>query len=652
MFIKAISTLLSILLITFATNAASSTENLFLDLELESCVREAIKKPSGELTIEDVSSLTHLECQDRSIWNIDGIENLKALTKLSLWENHITNLAPLSELVNLTWLQLGNNEIVDLDPLTNLINLTRLGLAINYIEDIGVIEELTDLEWLNLDNNRLVNDDLNSLCCLDSLKWLTLEHNRLTSISELRCLARKGCDIYWEPKVTSASGASTPNIRVVHKDIVPDLSAKSDSPAIRPVIDGDLVVHTDHQSEVSFRYIADNLDLPVIKEYAGTIILEGSTFVYHTEGGTFDIGEMTDSGFVICSENYADICSLTTGRKGPGHETHDHDDAGESMPVITMALNINHALRTGPDNYATSSFVSGADTFMDAHNLSPHVLASPNQFDAGTCLFMATTGAMEMLMNQHYPLDQIAYKGNTDLSERYLMNVSSDVLPEDITPYYLTDMIYAYNFLQGSMLDLDYPFILDLDSEGNLSAATNWENDLPVNWPDMLVTTPTAERTVIFVDPLKDEHSRWRVAIADHDIIDIIKHELVSKNAPVVIVYNHFNYWHSDIIVGYDDNQASGGCPMVVESLKYYLKRGKINNVVKILLHMLKLGGCLDKGVFYVRDSIYDGGPDEPDYVYNEEIPFVGKYSKPIIERTYNWVLYLANHGYAIHRKK
>lgn len=652
MFIKTMSTLLSILLITFATNAASSTENLFLDLELESCVREVINKPSGELTLEDVSSITHLECQDRSILNIDGIENLKALTKLSLWENHITNLAPLRELANLTWLQLGNNEITDLDPLTNLINLTRLGLAINNIEDIGVIEELTALEWLNLDNNRLANDDLRSLCYLDSLTWLTLEHNRLTSISELCCLARNGCDIYWELQDTSASGASTPDIRDVHKNIVPALSAKSGSPAFRPVIDGDLVVHTDRQSEVSFRYIADNLDLPVIKEYAGTIILEGSTFVYHTEGGTFDIGEMTDDGFVICSENYADICSLTTGRKGPGHETHDHDDAGESMPVITMALNINPALRTGPDNHATSSFVSEADTFTDAHDISTYTLASPNQFDAGTCLFMATTGAMEMLMNQRFPLDQIAYKGNTDLSERYLMNVATDVLSEDITPYALTDMIYAYNFLQGSVLDLDYPFILDFDSEGNLSAATNWENDLPVNWPDMLATTPTAERTVIFVDPLRDENSRWRVAIADHDIIAIIKHELVSKNAPVVIVYNHFNYWHSDIIVGYDDNLTSGGCPMVVESLRYYLKKGKINNVVKILLHMLKLGGCSDKGVFYVRDSIYDGGPDEPDYVYNEEIPFVGKYSKRIIERTYNWVLYLANHGYTIHRKK
>jgi hypothetical protein len=289
---------------------------------------------------------------------------------------------------------------------------------------------------------------------------------------------------------------------------------------------------------------------------------------------------------------------------------------------------------------------------MDAHDLSPYALAAPNQFDAGNCLFMATTGAMEMLMNQRLPLDQIAYKGKTDLSERYLMN-AVDVLPEDINPYYfLTDTIYAYNYFQGSMLDLDYPFIVDFNSEENLSAAANWENDLPSNWQDMLVTTPAAERTVIFVDPLRNERSKWRVGIADHDIIAIIKHELVSKNAPVVIVYNHFNYWHSDIIVGYDDNQASGGCPMVLESLKYFLKNGNIGYAVKILLHMLKLGGCLDKGVFYVRDSIYDGGPDEPDYVYNEEIPFVDKYSKRIIKRSYNWVLYLANHGYAIHRKK
>ena len=90
---------------------------------------------------------------------------------------------------------------------------------------------------------------------------------------------------------------------------------------------------------------------------------------------------------------------------------------------------------------------------------------------------------------------------------------------------------------------------------------------------------------------------------------------------------------------------------MVLESLEYFFSNGNPKGALKILLHMLELGGCLDKGIFYVRDSIYDGEDDEPYYVY-DGIPIQIKYSKRIIERTYNWVLYLANHGYAMHRAK
>ena len=396
---------------------------------------------------------------------------------------------------------------------------------------------------------------------------------------------------------------------------------------------------------MSFRFKADKKDFPVIKDYAGTITLEGTTFVYHAKGDTIDIGEMTDDGFEICSGNYADVCSFTIGKKHPGHGAHDHGDAGESMPVITMALTTNPALRADFNDIPTSFFIDSADTVMGTHDLSPYALASPNQFDAGSCLFMATTGAMEMLMNQHIPLEEIAYKGETDLSERFLMNVVTYFEPpQDNALYLLTDTIYAYNLLTGSMLDSDYPFLYD--DYG--SAQINWDYGLPDNWQYLLVPTPAAARTQIFTPPMKNNNSKWQVAVADHDILDIIKHELVSKNAPVVIVYNHFGYWHSDIIVGYDDSQESGGCPMVLESLVFFFSDGNINQALKILVHMQELGGCIDKGVFYVRDSIYDGGPDEP--TYNEDVPI--KYSKRIIERTYNWVLYLANHGYAIHRTK
>ena len=68
----------------------------------------------------------------------------------------------------------------------------------------------------------------------------------------------------------------------------------------------------------------------------------------------------------------------------------------------------------------------------------------------------------------------------------------------------------------------------------------------------------------------------------------------------------------------------------------------------KIENHMANIGDCTSEGVFYVRDSIYEGGSDAVSYDYGR---FSEKYSERIVERTYNWVKFLGNHAYAIHRK-
>ena len=137
----------------------------------------------------------------------------------------------------------------------------------------------------------------------------------------------------------------------------------------------------------------------------------------------------------------------------------------------------------------------------------------------------------------------------------------------------------------------------------------------------------------------------------DETTVEQIKYELRTKNAPVIIVYNHYLYWHADIIVGYDDTVETNGCPMVNDMLTVFAGEGAHSYVTKIEDHMDEIGGCTDMGIFYVRDSIYPGGGEELIYNYGGPYPYSKKYSKRIIERTYNWVKFLSNHAYAIYRK-
>ena len=179
----------------------------------------------------------------------------------------------------------------------------------------------------------------------------------------------------------------------------------------------------------------------------------------------------------------------------------------------------------------------------------------------------------------------------------------------------------------------------------------NWINELPNDWQSSVAATPPAERTVIFVDPLRNDNSKWNVGLMNDDIVERIKRSLREKNAPVIVIYNHYLYWHADIVVGYDDAVDIGGCPMVESTLSYFEEKDATAYISKIENHMAQEGGCGERGVFYVRDSIYDGGRGEPMYNYSDQYNFEEKYSKRIIARSYDWVKYLANHAYSYHRK-
>lgn len=293
--------------------------------------------------------------------------------------------------------------------------------------------------------------------------------------------------------------------------------------------------------------------------------------------------------------------------------------------------------------------------------LDPYALASPNQQDAGSCLFMAITGAMEILLNQHADLADVDYLGDTDLSERYLMDAYG-YAPREARPYFPTDVLFAYNELGGSLLSREYPFTLGYikdgpggdpvaadssDPDAQFSAKYNWIDELPSGWQQNLTPTPLATRTLISIDPAQDEYSVWRVGLMNDDVVARVKWELRTKNAPVVIIFNYYGWWHTVLIIGYDDSLASRGCPLVTDSIAHFRDNDAAETADKLEARMAEQGGCSDHGVFYVRDSIYPGN-DEPIFDYGGA--YSDRYSDRVITYSYNWVKYLANHVYTVNR--
>ncbi|WP_053104177.1 leucine-rich repeat domain-containing protein [Bacillus sp. FJAT-27231] len=178
------------------------------DPNLERVIREALRKPTGTITKEDMSkliwldgsdeeitdltglefatSLTDLELVRNQISNINALKNLKNLSELDLAVNNITDISALEGLTNLTELDLLNNQISDIRALKNLTNLTTLDLSVNQISDISALGNMIDLTNLDITNNEISN--INVLGRLPNLDILYLSANQISDITELRNL--------------------------------------------------------------------------------------------------------------------------------------------------------------------------------------------------------------------------------------------------------------------------------------------------------------------------------------------------------------------------------------------------------------------------------------------------------------------------------
>jgi hypothetical protein len=600
-----------------------------MDPDLQACAAAHLGlAPEDTISAEDAATLKHLDCIDEGLSSIAGIEVFSSLETLSLWENAIEDVSPLAGLTALKWLELGNNEITDISALSALTGLERFGVSSNAITDISVVANFEQLEWLNLDDNTIT--DAEPIASLSGLTWLTLDHNQIANTAPLDGIDTDGTDVYHDHQASnSASGPPAPGI-----------SGSLDASI------GTLSPRTDGSGTVAFDLLIGGTSYPVHSEFSGSLTEDRGQLVLDRAGRRVVVGHTDGATASLCEAG--EPCAISIGVKvGPASAY----DGLAPEPVISLALGLHAKPGTDQENYGESD-----------ESLVDYAIASPNQFDAGSCLFMTNTGAMELLLNQHTALDEVSYNGDTDLSERFLMAAYQDVSSDTIR-YWLTDTIYTYNHHGGSLLNRDYPFTAGYvretstglrpcesnDSGAYFSCSYNWFDQRPDDWRDLLIETPKVERTVAFVDPDRSDSSQWNVGLMDGDDVEKIKYMLRTRRAPVIVIYNHYLYWHADMVVGYDDTVTTDGCPMVESSMDYFDDEGAGGYTQKIERHMEDIGDCTSQGIFYVRDSIYEGGSDEETYEYVSG--FSEKYSKRIIERSYNWVKYLGNHAYSIHRK-
>lgn len=196
--------------------------------------------------------------------------------------------------------------------------------------------------------------------------------------------------------------------------------------------------------------------------------------------------------------------------------------------------------------------------------LLDYVQEAPDQAEVNTCLFMASTGAVELLANKFHGIKNPKPMGKFDLAESFTMFANG---PEDKTFFENPSLRYSNGV---AVHHKDWPF----EAWDNNSI----NNDVWSKHPNFAklprIKVPGVETVKLFM-----YGNKWSTYVLDESHIEMIKEALVKYRSPILVNYNDQGFWHVILIVGYDDN-LTGQC--------YDTEPSECN---------------ADIGSFYIRDS-------------------------------------------------
>jgi C1A family cysteine protease len=202
-------------------------------------------------------------------------------------------------------------------------------------------------------------------------------------------------------------------------------------------------------------------------------------------------------------------------------------------------------------------------------DLLRYVQPAPDQGETNTCWFVASTGAMELLMNKKDKIKNPKFNGKNDLSESFTIYADDYVDPDSRGQSWIESIVQRFN--NGvAVQNKVWPFVA-YNSDGTDSQEAWWKR------PDF-DTLPRVKVPKVKTELLFSKGNRWATDVLEAADVELVKETLFKRKSPVIINYNDDGYWHVVLIVGYDDRKK-GDC------------------------YELEKEDCNKRGSFYVRDS-------------------------------------------------
>lgn len=143
----------------------------------------------------------------------------------------------------------------------------------------------------------------------------------------------------------------------------------------------DLVLLTNGDTPSPARFSSASDGIQTASVLAGELRIENEQVLWHLDDVTTPVGIIDEEEIRLCQDAQIFDCEVMISVK-PG-------DTSRDKPLVSL-----HMRKTSNELHDEDTSFPGESTLIR------HTLPSPNQDEAGTCLFMATTGAAEIILNQ------------------------------------------------------------------------------------------------------------------------------------------------------------------------------------------------------------------------------------------------------------
>jgi hypothetical protein len=171
--------------------------------------------------------------------------------------------------------------------------------------------------------------------------------------------------------------------------------------------------------------------------------------------------------------------------------------------------------------------------------LLDYVQEAPDQGDTNTCLFVASTGAMELIANKENGIKNPKPYGKYDLSESFVIWGKNTVDKS----FFETPVLRFNNGFGVNIKDWDYE-----------AWKNNSVNQTVWNKHPQFSTLPKVSLPQIETIKLFQYGNKWSTFVLNDSHVEQVKEALWKYKSPVLINYNDEGYWHVILIIGYDDN--------------------------------------------------------------------------------------------------